>query len=265
MIKRLFKFCLTPNRFFQPIRQSRVRSLRRANRQGFSLVEILTVIVIFSILTIAAGPAIQGLQKSGNFTKEVYNMSDALNMARTYAVANNSYVYVGLAEVDRTQSTSAAPQVYTSGQGGRLALSIVATKDGTSTMSSGTLTTGNLSQVRPTQLFDFLHVPAASPTITGMPTANVTKLNPAATVPTTPFSMPLAASTAQYNYNLAGSSWVICFNPQGGMLVNGIPAQWVELDLEPVSGNNIVTGNNLKNEAALIIDGATGDATVYRL
>src|ERR1700734_3542471 len=112
-------------------------ALSKARAQGFSLVELLTVISIAGILAILTVPAVQGLQQAGGFNKSVYAMSDSLNLARSYALANNTYVYVGLTEVDRTQNIMTSPQ---NPGVGRVALSIVATKDGTSDVSSWSAT-----------------------------------------------------------------------------------------------------------------------------
>ena len=127
----------------------------RGNSRGFSLVELLTVISIAGILAVLTVPAMQGLQQSGNFNRSLYALSDSLNLARSYAMANNTYVYAGLTEVDCTQSTLASPQV-NNGVGGRVILSIVATKDGTSDSSSWSATGANLVQVRQPQIYDFL-------------------------------------------------------------------------------------------------------------
>lgn len=248
--------------------------------RGFTLVELLVVIAIIAILTFLAVPAIQSIQKSGGFAKAVYDQSDALNLARSYALANNTYVYVGLAELDRTQSASAVPQTSNSWGGGKVAMAMVTTKAGTSYADSllaagGTYGTGSfLQQIRPVQVFDGLHIATgAFPAGTGTmarPTTNVTYLGTINTTPTTLFSLPLgsALDAGKYNFATAStSSWVICFNPQGGVLFNGNTVQWTEIDLQPVAGNAVPivpTDVNKGNQAALVIDGATGSTTVYR-
>jgi prepilin-type N-terminal cleavage/methylation domain-containing protein len=252
-------------------------------RRGFTLVEMLTVVSIAAILALLSVPALQGLQTAGGFDKSLYALADSLNLARSYAVANNTYVYVGLTEVNRTQDPGAIPQVAGSG---RVALSIVATSDGTSDYSSsnssvwtsaGNGTGANLTQVRQVQTFDGFHIAStAFPTAT---TGNMARpsnvettpaLLPAANGPVTPFAVPLGAdvttSGGKYNFNNTNSE-VICFNPQGGALLNGSAVQWLEIDVQPMLGTvapAVPTNVNQGNQAALIVDGVTGAVSVYR-
>lgn len=224
--------------------------------RGFTLIEMLTVVSIMAVLGLLSVPALQSLQQGGRFTASAYNLADTLNLARTYAVANNTYVYVGLTEVNRTTLAS--------GGLGRIAAAVVATKDGTSGV-----TASNLLQVRPTQIFDFLYVspgfPSAATGNMARPTQNVSNLGSLTSGPTTTFSVPLN-STPVYNFN-SSTSWVVCFNPQGGVNLNGSPVQWVELDIQPILGNAApaLPSNSNKGElAALMIEGATGSTSVYR-
>lgn len=246
------------------------------------MVELLTVIAIITILAVVATPAIQGLQKAGGFTKSVYDLADSLNLARSYAVAQNTYVYVGLTEVDRTQSPAASPQQ--SGFG-RVVFAAVATKDGTSDYSTSSTASGwdysqtvgtssgpglGLVQVRPVQNFDFLHIATSQfPNGTGSMARPTTSFDlPLATNPLTGFSLPLGTPLGGGKYNFTGNSaMVLTFNPQGGVLVNNQAYQGVEIDLQPAVSNSpppTVTNVNEGNQAAVVIDGTTGAITVYR-
>jgi prepilin-type N-terminal cleavage/methylation domain-containing protein len=274
----------------------------RGRKGGFTLVELLTVLAIAAILAILTLPAVEGLQKAGGFNKSVYALADSLNLARSYAMGNNTYVYVGLTEVDRSQNTLASPQLPGSGvvggTGGRVVLAIVATTDGTSDSTSWSTTGANLTQVRQPQLYDFFHIAntsaasqtsfLTSATSTGNMAAKPSGITaatwitlvttvplPVATPPgaTAAFSLPLGSTSGTGKYNFSNTNTqIICFNPQGEVLLNGATCQRLEIDVQATTGNttpalpaSMASVANGKNQfAALLIDGVTGSITVYR-
>ena len=77
---------------------------------GFSLVELLVVIAIIALIAFVAGPAIESLGSAGGFAKAVGAVSMSLTEARSYAMANNTHVFVGLEETDASQGNLVAPQ-----------------------------------------------------------------------------------------------------------------------------------------------------------
>ncbi len=251
----------------------KTRNLSRARAKGFTLMELLTVISIGCILAMLTVPAVQGLQKGFDFDRSLSAMVDSFNLARSYAIAQNTYVYVGLTELDRKQSLSSSPQVKGTG---RVALSIVATRDGTSDISSGA--GANLTQVRQVQTYEALHFASGLFTTSqGSGTgamARSTALTPVA-LPLTAtgmsktFSLPLGVSTGAGKYNFIDNtnSAVLCFTPQGGVLLNGSPVQLLEIDLQPMAGTvtpSLPANVNKGNHAALLIDGVTGGVAIYR-
>ncbi len=72
----------------------RRRSFRKC---GFSLIELLVVIVIISILSCLTVPSLLGLSTSFKFSSPVNSLSDTLSFARQTAVGRNTYVWVALA------------------------------------------------------------------------------------------------------------------------------------------------------------------------
>jgi prepilin-type N-terminal cleavage/methylation domain-containing protein len=263
----------------------RMTSLHGAPRgkAGFTLIELLVVMAIIALLTFILIPALAGLQKAGSFSKGVYDMSDAINFARSSAMGGNTFVYLGLTELDRTQSPGANPQLAGLGE---VALAAVSTTDGTSdtTFSAASQTTSwtppysgaNLTLLRPVQIFDFLYIapqfqlPTATSGGMGRPSQGVDYLKvgstlfPTATFPTTPFTVPLGPSSTGGKYNFTSA---IPFSPQGSIVLNGTAAQWIEIDLQPYQGGAAPaapTSATQGNQAALMIDGATGSITVYR-
>lgn len=72
---------------------------RPRSSSGFSLLELLVVIGLICILIAGAGPAIQALSGAGSTTKAAADISSLLTLARSFAIAHNTYVRVGIAEV----------------------------------------------------------------------------------------------------------------------------------------------------------------------
>ncbi len=66
------------------------------NRKGFSLIELLVVIAIIAIMTGLGVPAVLSLGKTGNLTQATTDLALSLEQARAYAMAHNTYVWVGL-------------------------------------------------------------------------------------------------------------------------------------------------------------------------
>src|SRR5437763_15208475 len=81
--------------------------------KAFTLMELMVVIAIIAILMVLVAPAFTNLKSAGDVTSAVYGIQGLLENARTYAKANHTYVFVGLAEVDASVSSSISPQVTT--------------------------------------------------------------------------------------------------------------------------------------------------------
>jgi len=237
------------------------------------LVELIVVIAIIAILTALVLPAIQGLQNAGRFGTSVYEIADSVNSARSYAMGEGTYVYLGLTEVNRTLDPSVSPQA--SGLG-RVVVASVASKDGTNqtTTWAGSYANGaDLTLVRASQLFDFLYIaPVLPTTATGKmarPSTGVDNIKTGTSLfqnpfPQTPFSLPLGSAPNAGKYNFSSA---IPFNPQGAIVLNGTAVQWIEIDFQPYTGPAAPAeppSATQGNQAALMIDGATGAARVYR-
>jgi prepilin-type N-terminal cleavage/methylation domain-containing protein len=64
------------------------------NSNGFSLVELLTVLVIISILTATSASVVPSLFRSSQVDANVSNLSGIFEQARETAISSNTYVYV---------------------------------------------------------------------------------------------------------------------------------------------------------------------------
>src|SRR6266536_468349 len=119
---------------------------RRRLTSGFTLIELLVVIGIIILLTALLTPAFTNLKRAGDVTSAAYTIKGVLDQARTYAMANHTYTWVGFYEEDASQSSTNPP---TPGVG-RLIMSIVASKDGTTVYNPNSTT--NPDPIDPTKL-----------------------------------------------------------------------------------------------------------------
>src|SRR5437762_3321753 len=96
---------------------------------------MLVVMAIILILMVLLAPAFTSLKPAGDVTSAAYTIKGVLEQARTYAMANNTYTWVGFFEED-VATASANPA--TPGTG-RLVMSTVASKDGTTVYDPNSL------------------------------------------------------------------------------------------------------------------------------
>ncbi len=274
--------------FMATDRQNKPDSNRASTRGGFTLVELLVVLAIMAILATLVLSAFNSIGDSQNFGSEVSDFQQTLDDARAYAMANNTFVFVGIEEVDASQPTSATPQNLQtgngqtaggSGNGGRIAVAVVTTTDGTSDLGPKSSTVNpnsnyalnkNVTPISKLRLFPNLHlapdyymgsydgVSATSPS----PLANRATLsnsysslgynaNYAATDTsnglTEYFTWPLSstsASSSQYTFNR-----IIQYSPDGSaslvrILGNGgtkltFTPAWLEIDFEQMHGYSL--------------------------
>src|SRR5438552_7297388 len=117
-----------------------------ARIRAFTLLELMVVIAIIVLAIAFIKPAFTSLKGAGDVTSAAYTIKGVLDQARTYAMANNTYTWVGFYEEDASQSSTSPATVGI----GRLVMSVVASKDGT-TIYSGTLSSP-ATELDPTKL-----------------------------------------------------------------------------------------------------------------
>ncbi len=94
---------------------------------GFTLVELLSVLAIITVLSGILLISLPSIKGSRDLTKSATMLAGALEQARTYALANNTYAWVGFFEEDGSMNSTTPA---TTGIG-RLVISLVASQDGT--------------------------------------------------------------------------------------------------------------------------------------
>ena len=265
--------------------------------RSFTLFELLIVVGIVGLLLILIAPAFTSIKSGSDFTSAVNGIRDVLEHARTYAKANRTYVFVGLAEADFSIDPGVTPQV---AGFGRVAVAVVASKDGTrhfnyTTSNQGAdwqanyanstkpeYRGGHLTAVGKLQRFENLHfipVDFGSWTPTTHPNSKMARYQPtgapyilgnAASTSVTPFTWPLgSALNSGYQYRF---DRVIYFDPTGIARIatatnaDAIP-HVMEIDFQPSHGTAIPplpTNQDSGNHSVVQLVTTDGAVRVYR-
>lgn len=255
---------------------------------GFTILELVTVIVIMLLLAALAIPTFNSVQEAFHLTNSTSQIASLLEQARAYAMANNTFVWVAFKETDAAQSPTETPQL----DGiGRIAILVVASRDGTrgydvlnpakSWSASYEKTNGsNLIIINKLTRFDNLHM-AASLGITpekgpmGLEAGREDvgrfyRLGHPACRSLTPINYPLGSndrnSDTQYQF-----SKVLYFDPRGIARIqyasNGDEIkEWMEIGLE-ATHENLLPKETLDpsrgRKSAVQIDCMTGSIRIY--
>lgn len=219
---------------------------------AFTLIELLAVMAIMASLMAGSLVALQAVQGGQRLSSATANVAATLELARAYAMANNTYVFVGFFESDVSCPTSTRPAP---AGAGRVWLGVVASKDGTRLYDASNFSPANLLPIGKLEYFDNVHMVTAAP-------SNVSNLDSTAvqvlgSSPIIAFGAPLTSGSMINQFNT-----FIQFDPRGSATLptsNTPPlASWIQINLVPAHGNQ--TGDS----AVLQLDGITGDVRIFR-
>jgi prepilin-type N-terminal cleavage/methylation domain-containing protein len=264
------------------------KAVRAGDPSAFTFVELLVVTALIGVLMVLVTPAFTSIKSAGDVTNAAYRIRNALEQARNYAMANNTYVWVGFYEEDG--NVPSATPTATPGTG-RLVISIAASKDGTTIYNPNS--DSNPDPIDPTRLIQVgklvrvenIHLPlfpvgsGSGGTFDTRPTLQFDpggvgyndsrfgeiNLTGNQSAPTTnsqfPFQYPVggAAPAAQYTFRKT-----LQFNPRGECSINSTykMRRVVEIGLQPTHGN--VADVNNRNVIAIQFTGVGGNFKIYQ-
>jgi prepilin-type N-terminal cleavage/methylation domain-containing protein len=247
-------------------------SHRRVTSGAFSLIELLVVMAIALILGAIAVTSISSVSTSGNLTAAADTISGTIEQARSYAMANNTYTWLGFFEENGAAASANPAQ---SGVG-RIVMAIAASSDGSMIYSANSgaavtidptrlLEVGKLIRVTGAHLEAFPDGSGGGQTFDTRPALQSDNarvgLDPLPGGASPSFQFPVGqAASAQYTFTN-----VLQFSPQGEVLFSGMAGQLtstIEIGLEPAHGN--IPNSASKNDIALQVAGITGTVIEYR-
>jgi prepilin-type N-terminal cleavage/methylation domain-containing protein len=242
-----------------PITDHHSRPTQRENA-AFTLIELLVVIGIIALLMVLLVPAFTSLRSGTDVTSAAYTIKGALDTARTYAKANNTYTWVGFAG-------SVGPNTPPPPITGQVEVAIVASKDGTNLWSAnGALPAASLIQVGKMITLNNIHIGD-----TGIPQNDGTEFESRDSVDSdhrisTSANTPYPFTVQQTPFN----KW-IQFSPRGETLVHGgnfSIVKFAEVGVLPTHGTALAVTQSgsvwLGNVTAIQIGGFSGDVRIYR-
>lgn len=217
--------------------------------KGFSLLELLVVIAVLTILITLVAPILGGSRE--DMTRAASVMSSILQQARTHAMSNNTYVYVGLLD-----SSSSPPE---------LSIALVEATDGLASRTNNLVPDADASVpyqlVQPMTVLNGvrLDTTTADSNLTGDDPLVPTSVS-SETLENSQISFPARIVTNRSDMSDAIFEWVVQYSPDGA----------ARLDAEqPTAPNYIVLGlvpatGDPANAVGFQIDGPSGAVRVLR-
>lgn len=239
----------------------------------------MVVIGLIVLLTTLLVPAFTKLKGSNDITNAAYTITGALEHARNYAIANNTYTWVGFYEEDASAAgPTDAPPPYPGC--GRLLIATVASTDGTKIFDNSDpaapLPTMRIKQVGKLINIEGVHVTdiGAPPSPVPVPTPPPNSIEGRPDIPYTegaPFSHfnrinSDSSNTARFVFSVQSYTFykAVRFTPRGEANINGTYTikHAAEIGLRPTHGS--VVDAATRNVVAIQFSGISGNFQIYR-
>lgn len=205
--------------------------------EGFTLIELLVVLAILGILASVIVPAFNSIGAARGVVDASYKISEALELARSEAVARRTYVWLGLQD-----STNFGNR--------NLHLGVVYSKDGSTNNSAANIQAISRSiLLENVVLVDFVETGANTSKYLG--------------------AMALATNSAGASFSIGSQSFsnkTITFTPAGEAMLTGFPSFTTSFESQILIGLRACRGitESTNNDIAVIVDSSTGIASVFR-
>ncbi len=224
----------------------------RLSRLAFSMVELLVVICLIAMLAVASLPALTSLNRSGLVTQTATSVASQLEQAREYAVAQNTYVWVGFYQ-DTTNL--------------KMSMVIAASNDGTdlteSTPDLGLIPNASVSLIHRVETFKQVELKEAGDTslrsLFDQPPNPASNMENALCSNGMAFSVKIPGSTSTSPVRFTR---MLQFTPNGGVRnQTGRAINLVEFGLQ---SKVAAQDKSSRNVVVVRINGFTGMTQVYR-
>ena len=235
---------------------------------------------------VLVAPAFTNIKTGNDITTAAYTISGVLEQARNYAMANNTYVYVGFYE-ESASSLSATNATPPYPGKGRLVLATVASKDGTKSSEdlSSTLTNpipltankiiqiGNLVKIEGIHVTD-IGAPSPAPSVSADPNSIAGRPNVPYTYASPSFDYMNRINSdeikpenhTKFPFTAQGYTFykTVRFNPRGEANLNASYdlRRAAEIGLRPTHGASVDA--NSSNVVAIQFSGVGGNFKIYR-
>lgn len=242
----MISFQKSPSRYIamsSPSQRDKHRASTAQRGSGFTILELLTVIGIMALVSVASMPAVSALTKSSKINQAMSQITSTLEQARQYAVANNTYTWVAFYQ------DNAAPE------GSKVYVAALGSRDGTDP-TDGFSAGGSVDMAKVTPLnrnTSFAQVQLKQPGVNTWPDL------PAA-------SAVQLSNSVSFGVNIPGKgvtsfNQVVQFTPAGEAKVSPGISSVIELGLRPVHSGSV---ENTDNIAVIRIAGMTGQTRLFR-
>lgn len=223
----------------------------KGQKSGFTLLELLLVIGIVALLAVAVTPAFNAISSSHGVGQGAHDVAGLLELARSEAVARQTYVWVGFQNTNMGGTYGIVAGAVFSRDG-----------SGTNTNSSNLAGLSRAIQVRGVALTNW----------SGMNSQTTTLLKDEVSSTAASGLSSVASSSSGLNFTLGKAAFAdkhsITFSPSGEAMLNASVTQddgfvpYIDVSLKLTRGGYV---DSDAEDASVIVDGATGNVRILRV